>query len=76
MTNCQNKEASQKSIKCMEKILKYSQTWALLSEVDDLAIEECTTEETLERYKSKNSQQINPYLVWLPHQWQDVYNVC
>jgi len=47
----------------MEKILKYSQTWELMSEVDDLAIVECTTEETLERYTSKNSQQINPYLV-------------
>jgi len=49
----------------MEKILKYSQTWALLSKVDDLATEECKTEETLESYTSQNSQQINLYLVWL-----------
>lgn len=45
----------------MEKILKYSQTWALLSNADDLATEACTADETLERYTSQNSQEINPY---------------
>jgi hypothetical protein len=40
----------------MDKILKYSQTWALLYNVDDLATEASKAEETLERYTSQNSQ--------------------